>query len=77
MQPDPCQNRQKVCNDVSLHRLCRYGGQDEEQTERGETHTARWRERGGEHVKQTEGWRVAARQRGDRDWSQHRETEQV
>lgn len=34
MQPDPCQQRQKVRNDVSLHRLCRYGGQNEEQTER-------------------------------------------
>lgn len=37
MQPDRCQKRQKVRNDVSLHRLCRYRGQNEEQTERGET----------------------------------------
>lgn len=35
MQPDQCQERQKVRNDVSLHRLCRYGGQNQKQTESG------------------------------------------
>ncbi|CAB1443436.1 unnamed protein product [Pleuronectes platessa] len=32
VQPDRCQKRQKVRNDVSLHRLCRCRGQNEEQT---------------------------------------------
>ncbi len=72
MQPDRCQKRQKVRNDVSLHRLCRYRGQNEEQTEReGER----------EHGKQTERRRVGDKQiqteREDRDGSEHRETEQV
>lgn len=35
MQPDQCQKRQKVRDDVSLHRLCRYGGQNQKQTESG------------------------------------------
>lgn len=37
VQPDRCQERQKVRSDVSLHRLCRTGGQNEEQTESEET----------------------------------------
>lgn len=36
VQPDGCQQRQKVRDDVSLHRLCRFGGQNREQAEEGE-----------------------------------------
>lgn len=49
MQPDRCQKRQKVCNDVSLHRLCRYHGQ-----KRGTDREVGGTEGGGARIRGTE-----------------------
>lgn len=77
MQPDQCQKRQKVCNDVSLHRLCRYRGQNEEQTERGKQRQ-RERMRTRETDRETESRRKQIQTKGeDRNGSEHREMEQV
>lgn len=76
MQPDRCQKRQKVRNDVSLHRLCRYRGQNEEQTERGkQRERKRGREKGS--MKNRVGDKQIQTEREDGDGGEHRKTEQV
>lgn len=70
MQPDACQQRQKVRNDVSLHRLCRYGGQNEEQTER----RVGW---GGDRTRNRHGDRQLQAEREDGDGSNRKKNEQV
>lgn len=78
MQPDQCQKRQKVRNDVSLHRLCRYRGQNEEQTERGKMLDREGeREWGGrEHEEQTERGSTGDKQTRDRQRGRRRERTQ-